>query len=140
MGATMILADQHPDESVKAEIGYLDPIEGVRGVAVLWVILFHYFYVRDPAAHDPGVALVTSLPVLETIVRNGYLGVDLFFLITGFLLVLPWAAHAFEGRAAPVARDFYVRRIRRIVPAYYMQLLLLLVLIIPLLRGFDYWR
>ncbi len=136
----MILGDQHPEQSVKSEVGFIAPIEGLRGVAVLWVMLFHYLSIRDPALHDPWNAAIAARRPLAVIVGNGYLGVDLFFLITGFLLVLPWARHAAAGLPPPDARDFYVRRIRRIVPAYYVQLYLLFVLFIPLLRGFDYWR
>ena len=136
----MILGDHHPEQSVKSEVGFIGPIEGLRGVAVLWVILFHYLLVRDPTLADPWNAAINARHALRVIVGNGYLGVDLFFLITGFLLVLTWARHAAAGLPPPSARDFYVRRVRRIVPAYYVQLYLLFVLFIPLLRTFDYWR
>jgi peptidoglycan/LPS O-acetylase OafA/YrhL len=135
----MILADQHPEQSVKAEIGHLDAIEGLRGVAVIWVVLFHYLLVRDPLSRDPCVAWIASFAPLNAVISNGYLGVDLFFLITGFLLVLPWARHAMEGAPAPSARAFYVRRIRRIVPAYYVQLILLFFVFVPLLWGLEFW-
>lgn len=134
-----MLADKHPEQSVRAEIGYVEPIEGLRGVAVLWVILFHYVSVRDPRALDPWIAAILGFRPAEVILRNGYLGVDLFFLITGFLLVLPWARHAMEGRAVPDTRDFYIRRVRRIVPAYYVQLILLFCLFVPLLWGLGFW-
>jgi len=78
--------------------------------------------------------------VLDRLVRNGYLGVDLFFLLSGFLLALPWFLHARAGRTAPSARGFYARRARRIVPAYYVQLVLLFVLVMPLLHGRGYWK
>src|SRR2546423_7336403 len=117
-----MLVDHHPEESVRSEIGHLDAIEALRAVALLWVVLFHYLLVRTAGAADPWNAWVSTIPALDSMVRNGYLGVDLFFLITGFLLILPWARRAMEGRPAPRARDFYVRRLRRIVPAYYVQL------------------
>ncbi len=72
--------------------------------------------------------------------RNGYLGVDLFFLVSGFLLALPWFVRAARGEPAPSARGFYMRRVRRIVPAYYVQLAILFVVVLPLLRGPGYWR
>ena len=71
--------------------------------------------------------------------RNGYLGVDLFFLITGFLLVLPWIRHAEAGLPAPSARAFYRRRFLRIVPAYWVHLALLAAVFIPLVAGADAW-
>jgi len=100
--------DRNPEQGVRAELGHIRSIEGLRGVAVLWVIVFHYVILRNGKFDDPWLALVDRVRPLQVIVGNGYLGVDLFFLITGFLLTLPWFHHAAEGRAAPSALDFYV--------------------------------
>ena len=126
-------------ESVKSEVGYIPAIEGLRGIAVLWVVLFHYVVVRSGQFADPFVAWIDASSAAKIIVRNGYLGVDLFFLITGFLLTLPWFKHAMENRNPPAAREFYVRRVRRIVPAYYVQLAILFFVCVPLLNP-DLWR
>ena len=134
------LRDLHPEQGVRAEIGNIGAIEGLRGLALLWVIAFHYYVLRNAKFDDPWIALVNAFHPLKVIVANGYLGVDLFFLITGFLLTLPWFRHALEGRAAPSARDFYIRRVRRIVPAYYVQLALLFLLFTPLLLGYEFIR
>jgi peptidoglycan/LPS O-acetylase OafA/YrhL len=109
-------------------------------VALLLVVLFHYAVVLDARFADPWVAAADAVPLLEVVVRNGMIGVDLFFLITGFLLVLPWLRHAQEGAAPPSAREFYRRRVRRILPAYYVHLLLLFFLFVPLVRGLEFWR
>jgi peptidoglycan/LPS O-acetylase OafA/YrhL len=134
-----MLQDQHPEQSVRSQVGHLDGIEALRAIAVTWVVLFHYLVVREahPVA-DPWNAWVAASTAANAIVRNGPLGVELFFLITGFLLVLPWARHASEGGARPRIRDFYVRRIRRIVPAYYVHLALLFLVFLPLLQGLHH--
>jgi peptidoglycan/LPS O-acetylase OafA/YrhL len=124
---------------VRSEVGSIAPLDGLRGIAVLWVILFHYCALREPAG-DPWVEALKRVPALEAVVRNGYLGVDLFFLLSGFLLVLPWLVRAHAGETAPAALPFYRRRFLRIAPAYYVQLVLMFLLAVPLLRGFDYWR
>lgn len=115
-------------------------IDGLRGIAVAGVVLFHWLVLREGKHADALVDLVKSSPVLELVVRSGYLGVDLFFIITGFLLVLPWLKHAAEGRSAPSTREFYRRRMLRIAPAYYVQLAFLFLLVLPLVQGFGYWR
>ncbi len=120
-------------ESVRAEVGDIPAIEGLRGVAVLWVMVFHYFVLRDGRFDDAFIAAVKSWAPLEAFVRNGYLGVDLFFLITGFLLTLPWFRHADAGLPAPDWRSFYARRARRILPAYYVQLVFLFFVVLPLI-------
>ncbi len=46
--------------SVRAEVGNIPAIEGMRGLAVLWVILFHYVVVRDGKFDDPFIALLKA--------------------------------------------------------------------------------
>jgi peptidoglycan/LPS O-acetylase OafA/YrhL len=127
-------------EGVRVEAGYIPAIEGLRGIAVLWVVLFHYVVVRDGLFDDPAIAAIAAVRPLNVIVRNGYLGVDLFFLITGFLLTLPWFLRESTGEAAPSLREFYARRFWRIAPAYYVQLVALFLVVLPLLKGIAYWR
>ncbi len=127
-------------EGVRAEVGSVAGIDGLRGIAVGMVVLFHWLVLREGRHADALVDLLKSSPVLELAARSGYLGVDLFFLITGFLLVLPWLKHAADGRPSPSAREFYRRRVLRIVPAYYVQLVFLFLVVLPLVQGFGYWR
>lgn len=125
--------------SVRSEVGNLPALDGLRGVAVLWVIVFHAFVLRKDLG-DPWIGIAASSSWLGPVIGSGYLGVDLFFLLSGFLLALPWFAHAMRGQPSPSAREFYARRARRILPAYYAQLVLLFAVVLPLLRGLDYWR
>jgi peptidoglycan/LPS O-acetylase OafA/YrhL len=80
-------------------------IDGLRAIAVLLVILHHY-----------------SVPGF----RGGFVGVDVFFVISGFLIAAHIDADIRAGRFSLVA--FYERRIRRILPALFaMYALVLLV-------------
>lgn len=128
-----------PTEGVRTEIGQIPAIEGLRGIAVLSVVLFHYVTVRAGRPNDPWVGVFTANAFIENLVRHGWLGLELFFLLTGFLLTLPWFKHALEGRASPSTREFWRRRVRRIVPAYYVQLVILFFVCLPLLMGTDFW-
>ena len=123
---------------VRAEVGSIPALDGLRGIAVLWVIAFHYV-VLSPAS-DPAVEALSRWPWLESLARHGYLGVDLFFLLSGFLLVMPWLARARTGAPPPALREFYRRRVLRIVPAYYVHLVLLFGAFLPMLQGWMYWR
>src|SRR5262249_3679869 len=76
------------------ERGYRPDVDGLRGVAILAVIAFHGF---------PGW------------VGGGFIGVDVFFVISGFLITNIIAA-ALEGRRFSFAH-FYARRMRRLFPA-----------------------
>ena len=73
---------------------YIPSIDGIRAIAVLSVILFHAF----PNA-----------------IPGGYIGVDIFFVISGYLITNIIVQQANAGNFS--FRDFYARRIRRIFPA-----------------------
>jgi peptidoglycan/LPS O-acetylase OafA/YrhL len=91
------------------------PLDGLRGVAILMVFAYHawLFSWYTPQATVFGV----QLPV-DVLPRVGYLGVDLFFLISGFCLFFPHALHAVDGKPLPGLRDFAYRRFIKIVPSY----------------------
>jgi peptidoglycan/LPS O-acetylase OafA/YrhL len=124
---------------VREHAGTIAPMDGLRGVAVAWIVLFHFTVLRD-AALDPWAAAIASVPAFARAVASGPFAVDLFFILSGFLLSLPWLIHARRGLPAPDARAFYARRVRRIVPAYYMHVALLFLVVMPLLHGAAYWR
>jgi peptidoglycan/LPS O-acetylase OafA/YrhL len=70
-------------------------IEGLRAVAVLGVLLFH---------------------VAPSDLRGGFVGVDVFFVISGYLIAGAILAEARGGSFSYL--DFYARRLRRLAPAY----------------------
>jgi peptidoglycan/LPS O-acetylase OafA/YrhL len=78
----------------------------LRLVAVLGVVLFHYGF-RGPTGH--GVTHV-ALPDLAFLGRYGFLGVPVFFVISGFVI-----AYSAEGRSAS---GFAVARFARIYPTF----------------------
>jgi peptidoglycan/LPS O-acetylase OafA/YrhL len=53
----------------------------------------------------------------------GHFGVNLFFVISGFILALPFAKRAFNGQAAPDLKSYYLRRVTRIEPPYLLSLI-----------------
>jgi peptidoglycan/LPS O-acetylase OafA/YrhL len=86
--------------------------DGLRALAALSVFVFH-IATRDlrPLHHWYGRYL-TLLDV----------GVPLFFLISGFLLYRPFVVARFDGAAVPSVREFWRRRILRIVPGFWVAL------------------
>lgn len=79
---------------------YRKEIDGLRAVAILGVLFYH-------------VKLFT--------LRGGYLGVDVFFVISGFLISSLLFAEA-EATGTISISDFYLRRSRRILPALFVVL------------------
>jgi peptidoglycan/LPS O-acetylase OafA/YrhL len=102
--------------------GHLIALDGVRGIAVLAVVFMHLFSVNYEGAATP-------LRALGTLISYGWMGVDLFFVLSGFLIT----GILVDSREGPsFFRNFYARRFLRIFPLYYGVLLLLLLLSKPL--------
>ncbi|HEX2023640.1 MAG TPA: acyltransferase [Acidimicrobiales bacterium] len=96
-------------------------IDGFRGLAAMTVVLYHCFIGAGTPRLDEG-------PV-RAVLQAGYLGVDFFFVISGFVLFLPAALN--DGDIGD-RRSYFLRRLARIGPAYYV-FLLLAILLTPVL-------
>jgi len=86
--------------------GRLEELDGVRGVAVLLIVLLHYVPALDPAWLPVGIV---------DLLRPSFLGVDLFFVLSGFLI--GGIVYRRVG-TRNFARVFYLRRAARILPLY----------------------
>jgi peptidoglycan/LPS O-acetylase OafA/YrhL len=101
-------------------------LDGVCAFACLIVIWFHidripldlHLWDPPPSAHL----------VLNSFLYSGKYGVTLFFVLSGFLLFLPFAKALLFGKTWPSIRQFYLRRVFRILPAYYLPLILFVLL------------
>jgi peptidoglycan/LPS O-acetylase OafA/YrhL len=58
----------------------------------------------------------------------GHFGVNLFFVISGFILALPFAKRAFNQQAAPNLKSYYLRRVTRIEPPYLLSLIVIFLI------------
>jgi peptidoglycan/LPS O-acetylase OafA/YrhL len=95
----------HRTSSVENKSYYRADIDGLRGIAVSLVILFHIF---------------------PNLFRNGFLGVDIFFVISGFVVTQSIERHLNAGLPGGLM-DFYGHRVKRILPALYANLLATIV-------------
>jgi peptidoglycan/LPS O-acetylase OafA/YrhL len=94
-------------------------LDGIRGLAIIWVVLHN-----ATAQDSPSPRGVLYLLTLFT--HTGWIGVQLFFALSGFLIT----AGLLDSQLAPhYFRDFYAKRALRILPLYYAVLLVLLVIL-----------
>lgn len=120
MAPAALVAPSQPSRKTDARIPELD---GLRGFAILIVVVWHYFVMAS--AKSP------SMPWYLTPLRLTWSGVDLFFVLSGFLLS---GILLDNQRSGTYYRTFYARRALRILPAY-----LLLIGAAALRRGQFAW-
>jgi peptidoglycan/LPS O-acetylase OafA/YrhL len=115
-----------------AEATAHDPaLDGVRGLAVLLVMLFHLTHY--------GLARTALDRALTALPSVGWSGVDLFFVLSGYLIT---GILLETRRSSTYYRSFYARRVLRIFPLYYT-LLVFFLIVVPRLGVFaaanDLW-
>jgi peptidoglycan/LPS O-acetylase OafA/YrhL len=94
-------------------------LDGIRGLAILLVVAYHYIAVPISASATAGFLIVRQT------LSNGWSGVDLFFVLSGFLICGILIDHR---TSEDYFKVFYVRRVTRIFPLYYLFLALFLLL------------
>src|SRR4051812_24937304 len=93
-------------------------LDGLRGVAVLMVLMHHF--IRGYWTPGPIHAFLDTFTIFM------WSGVDLFFVLSGFLIT----GILVDAKGKPrYFRTFYARRVLRIFPLYYAALFLLLVVL-----------
>ena len=89
--------------------GHIHALTGVRGIASFWVLLHH-----TPNLYPLGEV---HLPYLSNLFEKGWLGVDLFFVLSGFVISYVYAAKM-QTFSWPSAVRFWKLRIARVYPAH----------------------
>lgn len=91
-------------------------LTGLRGVASLWIVLFHYFSKYE------------LFYPFHTIINNGYVAVDIFFVLSAFLLTLVYNKKM-TSINLKTTLHFYKKRINRIYPIYFFSLIFITITI-----------
>lgn len=109
------MASRSPTSEQRTAGGFLPGIEVLRGLAAVAVV-FHHSWSLSTEPHFFGYRIIEGF---------GEWGVDLFFFLSGFLL----AEYFWHRERHPSVRSFYVRRFFRIAPAYYVNMVILFLLL-----------
>jgi peptidoglycan/LPS O-acetylase OafA/YrhL len=108
-------------------VNRLRSIDALRGAAALGVVLYHA--VQQGPSVLPGNVLRFPIKVLQFGTSFGYIGVFLFFVISGFCIHLQWARARAKGEQSDIRfGQFWRRRLRRLYPPYVIALALFLLM------------
>ncbi|MEU1122527.1 acyltransferase [Streptomyces sp. NPDC005899] len=103
--------------SASRDTGRLRALDGLRILAALMVCLYHYAGKNGPVAESWGQSPGVKFPTLSSFATYGSLGVQLFFIISGFVICMSsW------GRSPG---DFFRSRVARLYPAYWAAIVLI---------------
>jgi peptidoglycan/LPS O-acetylase OafA/YrhL len=119
-------------------------LNGVRAIACSYVLIYHLNEIASETGiwgptydiHNVGGTLTFFAQALS---NGGFSGVHLFFMLSGFLLFLPYAKSLLFNSPCPSMRRFYLRRIFRIIPGYYVTLFLMALFFHPIFLRARYW-
>ncbi len=99
-------------------------MDGFRFLAIFGVLLFHlngYLLAKAPVTFHDNTLTQAWIHAW----KHGGMGVNVFFVISGFILALPFAKHYLhEGKSVPLGR-YYMRRLTRLEPPYILSMLLI---------------
>jgi peptidoglycan/LPS O-acetylase OafA/YrhL len=112
--------DRRPDVGIRTLIGG----DGIRGVGMLLVFFTHLFLLADPAPKSNMRAYGWAAPILGHI----DLGLAAFFVLSGYLIARPFARAYVAGTRRPPLRDYVRNRVLRVVPAFYVFTVLVLLI------------
>ncbi len=101
-------------------------LTGLRGLAALWVLFYHAWVFATPREI---IVDVFGEPLrVHVFFSLGWAGVQVLFVLSAFLLTLPYARANADLCARPPTGHYLLRRVGRVFPAYYLQLLILILI------------
>ena len=106
---------------------YFPEIDGIRFLAIVLVMLFHThgYFVKKTT-----INFIDNPPqdnAINTFLHNGDRGVELFFVLSGFILCLPFAHHYVNKGKKVDLKKYYLRRVTRLEPPYFIAMTLILL-------------
>ncbi|MGO9604286.1 MAG: acyltransferase family protein [Candidatus Binataceae bacterium] len=119
---------------ITTSLAYRPEIDGIRFVAILSVIIYHL--AGDVLRHSPaGFNDSLRSNWLFWLSQNLNFGVQLFFVLSGYVLALPFAEHFLLGQPARSLKRYFLRRLTRLEPPYVLALICLFALKLVAGRG-----
>ena len=106
-------------EPVVARHARFPLVDGVRAIAALTIFVFHVCFHLG----------LLSTDTLSRYLGNLNVGVPIFFVVSGFLIYRPFVAKRFDDDPAPELEPYAIRRALRIVPAYWVALVIVTLIL-----------
>ncbi len=109
---------------------YFPEIDGIRFIAIILVVFFHIYYIFNLKSPIKFTDNKESYQIVNTFFLNGNRGVELFFVLSGFILSLPFAQYHLANGNKVNLKKYYLRRLTRLEPPYFLSMSLILLIMI----------
>lgn len=118
---------------------FIPQVDGLRFLSMQLVLAHHVFAAYLEQTHRLGTeqlprdwALIADRSPLVNWVLHMTIGVPLFFVLSGFVLAIPFARRSLDGQPAPSWKGYLTRRLIRLEPPYILNMLVMfLIIVIP---------
>ncbi|MGQ0483639.1 MAG: acyltransferase family protein [Pseudonocardia sp.] len=100
-----------PPETLETARGEIRTLTGLRLFAAAWVVIFHFQF-------TPGGLFASVLGPVDPLVETGALGVDLFYVLSGFVIAFTYLGRVGPALRPRVAWTFLWARVCRVWPVY----------------------
>lgn len=115
---------------------YMPEVDGLRFIAIAWVaVLMHLTNIIDINIYN---RQLIKTDFVRSIVLEGGNGVSFFFMISGFILALPFIKEKLYSGQKVMLKQYYLRRLTRLEPPYMAALLLAFVLLVFVLKKYSF--
>lgn len=118
------------EEGSNIDIFHIDVLDGIRALAVIIVVWFHFWQQCwiMPIIQTPSLSFLRINSInLDWLPRTGYIMVTMMIFISGFCLYLPYARHTLCGEKLPSTKNFFRKRVARIIPSYLLCIVIVLI-------------
>jgi peptidoglycan/LPS O-acetylase OafA/YrhL len=104
---------------------FIPEVDGLRFIAIFSIVAYHlsgFILVKDLNSYTDH----TNFSLFKRIMSHTHLGIPLFFIISGFVLGLPFAKYWLAGDKKVVIKAYFLRRLTRLEPPYIIVMTVLL--------------
>jgi peptidoglycan/LPS O-acetylase OafA/YrhL len=120
---------------------FIAEVDGLRFIAIMAVFIFHLnAYTHLKAMNGAEIRPIESW--VSEVFSVGHYGVQLFFVLSGFLLAIPFAKWRLGLGSQPSLKAYYLRRLTRLEPPYIISMGLLFVgglIVVGISDGLSRW-
>lgn len=112
-------------------------MDGLRFIAIFSVVMFHLHWDLMRKMNFTYIDDKMDYPLLNELMKSGDRGVPIFFVISGFILALPFAKHHIFSTPIFSTKSYFFRRVTRLEPPYFIAMVLLFLVSVLVVKKFD---